>query len=67
MPYFDRKGEPVLLNASETSEALRTMNPRRRGERMPLVEVRVVRVTPFRFGGPEAGETAKILRRALPA
>ena len=30
-----------------------------------LTEVRVVRVTPFRFGGPEAGETAKILRRAL--
>ena len=27
-------------------------------------EARVVRVTPFRFGEPEAGETAKILRRA---
>ena len=30
-----------------------------------LIEARVVRVTPFRFDGPEAGETAKILRRAL--
>ena len=30
-----------------------------------LSEVRVVRVTPFRFGGPEAGETAKTLRRAV--
>jgi len=32
---------------------------RGRGERMPWPEVRVVRVTPFRFGGPEQEKRQK--------
>jgi hypothetical protein len=37
---------------------------RRRAEKRRTLEARVVRLTPFRFGEPKAGETAKILRRA---
>ena len=49
----------------ETPIAMLTSAARVSPRTNALTEVRVVRVTPFRFGRPEAGETGKILRRAL--
>ena len=55
----------LLASTIATAGQERDLRKRLTPETNSQTEVRVVRVTPFRFGGPEAGETAKILRRAL--